>query len=865
MALQPGTRLGNFEILDPLGKGGMGEVYRARDTRLGRDVAIKVLPESFARDPARAARFEREARLLAAVNHPGIAAIYGAEEFGSVPCIVMELVPGETLSERMANGALPLAESLTLGRQIAEALEAAHEKGVIHRDLKPSNIKVTPNGKIKVLDLGLAKVMEAPALGDVSSFPTQVEETRPGIILGTLEFMSPEQARGKPVDKRTDIWAFGCVLFEMLSGHRPFGGETPSDVIASVLSVEPDWTALPKAMPARVRELLGSCLRKDLSRRLRDIGDARIEIDQSLAEIGPGAPAQVTTGRRGRKPLLARATAALLALAIVVAWLVLRPRFSDAPPALAGQISIVVLPFKDLTGQPNGQLLGDGLAETVSARLARTSGVQVVAPSVAAGAAEKLSDPYRVAANVGANEVVAGTVQRQHDQVRITFALLDVREKRQLALEQVAGPASDLFGMQDEVADRVAKRLRLPLPSGSETTASSGLETASQQQRYVEALGSLQRYDKQASVDRAIGLLQTLASEAPGAALVHAALGRAYLFKFNLTREKTWAEQARAASTRAQQVDSSLPEVDVTLGELRLRTGQPAEAVSAFQRALSLRPNDYEALLGLARAQDASGDVANAERMYRRAIQLQPSYWFGYSKFAGFYFNRGQYARAAEMFRRVTELAPDSARAFSNLGATYHQMDRLEDALTAFRKSLGIEPTSMAYSNLGTTEFFLGQYAEASRDFEKAVALTPERYDGWADLADAHYWNGQRERARVAYERAIHLARSDLQVNARNPSARARLAVCLARTEDRAGARDQIGQALALSQKDPRVFYDAAIVASMAGDAEQAWNWIARTVDAGGPIVQIRHEPQFASLREDPRFEQTLQRKPAKK
>ena len=175
---------------------------------------------------------------------------------------------------------------------------------------------------------------------------------------------------------------------------------------------------------------------------------------------------------------------------------------------------------------------------------------------------------------------------------------------------------------------------------------------------------------------------------------------------------------------------------------------------------------------------------------------------------AGFYFNRGQYAQAAEMFRRVTELAPDSARAFSNLGATYHQMDRLEDALTAYRKSLGIEPTSMAYSNLGTTEFFLGQYAEASRDFEKAVALTPERYDGWADLADAYYWSGQRGMARVAYERAIRLARSDLQINARNPSARARLAVCLARTEDRAGAREQIGQALALSQRDPRVFYD---------------------------------------------------------
>src|SRR6478672_629253 len=234
MALQAGTRLGNFEVLGPLGKGGMGEFYRARDMRLGRDVAIKVLPETFARDPTRLARFEREARVLASVNHPSIAAIYGVEDLEDTRCIVMELVPGETLAERLAHGALPLGESLALARQIAEALEAAHENGVVHRDLKPANIKVTPGGKVKVLDLGLAKVMEAPAAGDsdrgaLSSFPTEVVEvTRPGVILGTLEFMSPEQARGKPVDKRTDIWAFGCILFEMLSGCRPFIGETPS-------------------------------------------------------------------------------------------------------------------------------------------------------------------------------------------------------------------------------------------------------------------------------------------------------------------------------------------------------------------------------------------------------------------------------------------------------------------------------------------------------------------------------------------------------------------------------------------------------------------------------------------------------------
>src|SRR5712692_4461070 len=274
MSLLPGVRLGVFEILGPLGAGGRGEVYSARDTRLGREVAIKVLPETFARDPSRVARFEREARMLASINHPSIAGIYGAEEAGDVRYLVMELVPGVTLDATLGRGPIPLAESLQISRQIVDGLEAAHEKGVVHRDLKPSNIKVTPDGKVKILDLGLAKAMEMPGSGEgMSHSPTiTLEQTRPGTILGTVEVMSPEQARGKEVDKRTDIWAFGCILFEMLTGRRPFAGETISDVLAAILTREPDWEALPASTPARVRELLSRCLEKDANKRLRDIG-----------------------------------------------------------------------------------------------------------------------------------------------------------------------------------------------------------------------------------------------------------------------------------------------------------------------------------------------------------------------------------------------------------------------------------------------------------------------------------------------------------------------------------------------------------------------------------------------------------------
>jgi Tol biopolymer transport system component len=290
-----GTRLGPYEILSPLGSGGMGEVYRARDHKLGRDVAIKVLTPAFTADSERVKRFEREARTLASLNHPHIGAIYGLEDANDVPALVLELVEGPTLAERLARGPVPIAEALSIARQIAEALEAAHERGIVHRDLKPPNIKVTSNGNVKVLDFGLATEATA-AEGGLSQLGTATNATLAGVILGTAAYMSPEQARGQPVDRRTDIWAFGCVLYEMLTGRPAFGGQTVTDILAAIVERQPDWKALPSATSPAIRRLLERCLEKDVKRRLRDVGDARIEIDDAL---GRGASRSASTGTRG--------------------------------------------------------------------------------------------------------------------------------------------------------------------------------------------------------------------------------------------------------------------------------------------------------------------------------------------------------------------------------------------------------------------------------------------------------------------------------------------------------------------------------------------------------------------------------------
>ena len=280
-----GTTLAHYDIVGALGRGGMGEVWRARDTRLGRDVAIKTLPSEFASDEERLTRFQREARLLASLNHPNIGSIYGLEQFGETRFLVLELIEGDTLADRIARGPIDVEEAVTLAQQVAQALEAAHEKGVVHRDLKPANIKVTPGGQAKVLDFGLAKAMagDEPDV-NVSNSPTfSVAATRQGLILGTAAYMSPEQARGRATDKRADIWAFGCVLFECLTGRPAFPGEDVSDILASVLKSDPDWERLPPNVGAELRELLRRCLQKDVQQRYRDIGDVRLEIDGLLA------------------------------------------------------------------------------------------------------------------------------------------------------------------------------------------------------------------------------------------------------------------------------------------------------------------------------------------------------------------------------------------------------------------------------------------------------------------------------------------------------------------------------------------------------------------------------------------------------
>ena len=847
MTLDPGARLGTYEILGPLGAGGMGEVYRAHDRKLGREVALKILTEAFASDPSRVARFEREARMLAAVNHPGIAAIYGAEEDGDFKYIVMELVEGETLSEKLAAGPIPIREALSLAAQIAEALSVAHEKNVIHRDLKPANIKVTPEGRVKVLDLGLAKAMamDTPER-NISNSPTVViDDSRPGNMLGTPGFMSPEQARGKETDRRADIWAFGCVLFEMLSGERAFPGDTVPDILLAILDRQPDWNALPAATPERVRALLHRCLEKDPNRRLRDAGDARLELEGALEE---GAT------RRGGARWAVVLAAVAGAAAVAIGMFALRSAGGNTSP-LPDRKFVAVFSVGTVAAEPTVQHIGDGFAETVRTRLMNAPSLQVVPTRTELSAPGREMDLPRIARQLGVNIAVRISLWIEKEQVRVNYWIVQMDLGQRVQSGVLNGSLSDVFGLADRLAASVAKDLDVP-PLPPRTATPTGLQTDDERARYLQAIGLLRRYDLRDSVERALALLTPLAAERPDSPLVQAALGRASLAMFDFTKERAWADKAFVAADAARKLDPGLAESDVLLGETLLKTGRAGEAAEAFQRALSTQPTSYEAHLGLGRALDAKGEDGPSEIAFRSAIELQPASFAAYNQLGAFYYTRGRYPAAADAFRKAARLEPDSYWAMSNLGGARTMTGDFAGATDAYRRALALRPTDeAALSNLGLNQLWAGHAAEAVQLLERAVKASPNQFDIRGNLGDAYRAvPGQDAKATEAYTRSVALAREQLRLNPQDFRAQSFLATGLAKTGHADEADQEMRRALDLAPRDPEILADAAVVAALSGRRSEVLDLLKKAVAAGYSSAILARQPEFARLRDEPAF-----------
>jgi len=591
MTLLSGTRIGNYEVVTPQGAGGMGEVYRARDTRLDRTVAIKSLPPVFATDPERLARFEREAKLLASLNHPNIAAIYGLEDMEGSPYLVLEFVEGETLAQRLSRGALSPRETLEVGGQIASAIEAAHARGIVHRDLKPQNVMLSSSGNVKVLDFGLAKggAGEASSTADLNSSPTiAISATGQGIILGTAPYMSPEQARGKVVDRRADIWAFGCLLFECLTGHPAFQGETVSDVIARVLEREPDWEALPASAPTRLRDLMQRCLTKDVAERPRDIGDLRRELSAIAQQLSsPGA----------------RSAAA-----------------ADLP-------SLAVLYFDNLSNDPESEYFCAGITEDILTDLSKIKGLRVASRNAVVRYRGAPADLPKVAADLGVKSVLEGSVRRAGDRVRITAQLINASNGFHLWAERYDRTLADVFAVQEEIAKSIAEALRVALtPAESESLVQNRPDNVRAYDLYLRGRERYGSYTREALLE-ALELFHQAIAIDPDYALAWAGVADCHgqMLQYELAKDpEETARLGFQAARRAIAINPRLAEAYKAEALVLRFTGDFAGSKAALLKALHVNPRFVPALINLAVDAMTNADLAGTERFIRRALEIDP-------------------------------------------------------------------------------------------------------------------------------------------------------------------------------------------------------------------------------------------------
>jgi serine/threonine protein kinase/Tfp pilus assembly protein PilF len=700
MTLAASTRLGPYEIICSLGSGGMGEVYRARDTRLDRDVAVKVLPERLASEPASLSRFQREARAVAALSHPNIISIFDVGVDQNMPFVIMELLEGETLGRRLKRGPMEWREALPIARSVADGLAAAHVKGIIHRDIKPDNIFLTAAG-VKVLDFGLARL--EPGLGRASTGATLTFETQHGTLMGTISYMAPEQVRGYPADARSDVFALGCVIFEMVAGIRPFSGESTADVMASILhTAPPPLSESGRSRPAALDRLIARCLEKDAARRYPSAGEVAaalksISLDSSMHDSVRPQPGDTQVG-------------------------VVRP--PQGP-------SVAVLPFVNMSSDPENEYFSDGLAEELINTLSKVEGLRVASRTSAFVFKGKNEDIRKIGKQLNVRTVLQGSVRKSGNRLRITAQLGNVGDGFQLWSESYNRQLEDVFEIQDEIAQSISKALRVILTE-KDHQAIERRRTTNDVRAYDYYLRGMQFFHqfRRKTIEAAIEMFTRAIEIDPAYARAHAGLAECYsLLHTNWNLRGDTLAKADAASRKALEVDPQSAEAHAARGLTLSLSKRYDEAKPEFEAAIRLDPTLFEARYFFARACMAAGQLAEAARLFDEASQLRPEDYQALLLGAGVLSGLGRKAECDAAYRRglsaaeqFLQLYPDSARALY-LGATaWCQLGEKERALEFARRALAVDPDEpMTLYNVACTYSLLGQIEEAIDTLTRAV------------------------------------------------------------------------------------------------------------------------------------------------
>jgi eukaryotic-like serine/threonine-protein kinase len=852
-----GALLGHYRILEEIGHGGMGVVFRARDERLERDVAVKILPPGTFPDENARKRFRREAHVLARLNHPNVAMAFDYGQQDGVDYLVTEYVGGSPLDGRLANGALPQKTVIQLGIQLAKGLAAAHREQIIHRDLKPANLRLTSDGELKILDFGLARWRE-PVSDLAETLTLEPKET----IAGTLPYMAPEQIRCEEADPRTDIWGAGAVLYELATGQRPFPMASSLKLMEAIQHlVPPAPSALNQQVTPSLDTVILKALDKDPDRRYQSAGELGVDLVRLLPATGASgklAISEFATGNR-RMRWATWIVVVVVAMACTYGGYRLREQWNNRQPS--GRGLLAVLPF-DSTGQDEKtRALIVGLTETLTAKLGQTWGQDLQLISARDIKEQGVKTAEQAWREFGSDLVLEGSAHRVGDQIRINCSLVDSKTHRQLTARTITADTKDVFGLEDQVADEITSLLAANRGTRAQASPKVRAENnAEAYASYLRARGYLREYQTPENIELAIAELRNAVVLDPKYPNAYAALGQAYLLGYQQTnRGGDWVNLAQQDCQKSLALRETA-EGRICLGGVYNLTGKYDLAVREFQRAVQIDPSDEEGLLGAADAYVKLGNPGAAEAAYEKAISLRPNYWGVYSWLGTFYYSQARYDDAITEFRKVIELAPANYRGYSNLGAMYVAQGKYTEALDFCNKSIQIRPNLEAFNNLGNAYFQLRRFSEAADAFQRGLNLDDDDWLLWGNLGDSLFWSGGRSpKAIMAYEKAIARAEKKLEVNPKNATVLAFLGDYNAMSRHPQKAVEEIEQALALAPEDGEIKLRAAIIYNQLGDTERCLASLEKAVALRYSRRAIRDTPDFDHLHSNPRFQALIQ------
>jgi serine/threonine-protein kinase len=766
MALSAGTRLGPYEILAPLGAGGMGEVYRARDPRLGREVAIKVLPEDLSDDPERLRRFEKEARAAAALNHPNILDVHDTGVEDDVPYIVSELLEGETLRQRLSSAALPLRKAIDFAVQIAQGLAAAHEKGILHRDLKPENLFLTRDGRVKILDFGLAKLRSPQGQGDVTAGQETVSRTAPGRLMGTASYMSPEQVRGDPVDPRSDVFSFGAVLYEMLSGERAFRAQTAVETMSAILNEDPPApSSVNPALPPVLERIVDRCLEKQPEDRFHSAHDLGIALQTISGSAGEGARDGAPFSgarflwRTWKGALAAGLVAVLLALALGLNLGGLRDRLlGEAGPSPID--SIAVLPLENLSGDPEQEYFADGMTEALIADLAKIRALRVISRTSVMQYKGVKKPLQQIASELGVDAVVEGSVMRSGSRVRITTQLVQAVPEQHLWAESYERNLQDILALQSDVARRIAQAVQATVTPEEERrlAAAHPVEPAAHE-AYLKGRQLLRMPGPERI--KCVDFFEGALAVDPDYALAYAGLADAYIrFAHDLLPPWEAFPQAKAMATKALERDATLSAAHTALADAKYHYDYDwVGAEAGFQRVFDLDPSNATAHAWYSGLLAAQGRFEEATAELKEAKTLDPFAPYRFLAVRWLYYAR-RYEEAIDESQQFLELFVRAPAYLgpAYLGLAYGQQGMHERAIGVLEKALSL-PGGELYEMSALAQVYarVGRAAEARTLLEELEELSEVQYVPPHLIALVHAALGQEDQAFAWLEKAYEV------------------------------------------------------------------------------------------------------------